>query len=52
MVADELSQLRNNRNQKTIHESTYTTETISGIYDIDELPDGMFLLSFNIIDRY
>ena len=28
-----------------------TTETMSEIYDIEELPDGTFTLSFNLIDR-
>ena len=27
-------------------------ETMSKLYDIDELPEGTFLLSFNIIDHY
>ena len=38
IVPDVLSQLPNNGNQKTAHESTYTTETMSELYDIDELP--------------
>ena len=29
-----------------------TTETMSEIYDIEELPEGTFPLSFNLIDRY
>ena len=40
IVADALSRLPNNGNKKTTHESTYTTENMSEIYDIDELPDG------------
>ena len=52
MVADALSRLPNNGNQKTTHESTYKTENISELYDIDELPEGMFPISSNIIDRY
>ena len=52
IVADALSRLPNNGNQKTTYESTYTTETMSGLYDIYEVPEGMFLLSFNIIDLY
>ena len=47
-----LSRLSNNGNQNNTYESTYTTENISELYDIDELPDGTFSLSFNIIDRY
>ena len=35
IVADALSQLPNNRNQKTTHESTYITETISELYEKD-----------------
>ena len=49
---DALSRLHINGNQKTTHESTYTTETISELYDIEELPEVKFPLSFNIIDRY
>ena len=30
----------------------YTTETISELYYMEELQEGMFLLSFNLIDRY
>ena len=52
IVADALSQLPNNGNQKTTHESTYTTETMSELYDINELPYGKFPLSLKIIYRY
>ena len=52
ILADALSRLPNNGNQKTTHESTYTTETMSELYDNNELPEYMFTLSFNIIDRY
>ena len=36
----------------TTHDSTYTTETMSELYDIGEMPEGTFPLSFNTIDRY
>ena len=36
-VAGTISQLTKNRNKKTTHESTYTTENIPELYDIDEL---------------
>ena len=52
IVADALSRLPNSGNQKTAHELTYTTETMSELYDIDEPPNGMFPLSLNIIGRY
>ena len=52
MVAYALSRLPNNGNQPTTHESTYTMETISELYDIDKLPYVTFLLSFNLVDRY
>ena len=42
MVADALSRLPNNVYQKTTHESTYTTETMLELYDIDELPESTF----------
>ena len=52
MVADALSRLPINGNQDTTHESTYTTETMSELYYIGELLEGMFPLSFNLVDRY
>ena len=42
MVSDALSKLPRNGNQKTTHESTYKTENILELYDIDELPYGTF----------
>ena len=44
IVAGALLRLPNNRNQNTTNNSTYTMETMSEIYDIGELPDGMFPL--------
>ena len=44
IVADALSRLPINGSQMTTHEKTYTTETMSEIYDIEELPDGNFPL--------
>ena len=38
--------------QEITHDSTYTTETMLEIYDIQELPKGTLPLSLNIIDRY
>ena len=52
IVADELSRLPTNGNQNTTYESIYTTETMSELYDIDELPEGTFPISFNTIYRY
>ena len=52
IAADALSCLLNNGNQDTTHESTYTAETMSELYDIEEPPEGTFPLSFKIIDRY
>ena len=52
IAADALSQFPNNVNQETTHETTYTTETMLEIYDIEELPEGTFPLSFNPIDLY
>ena len=37
---------------KRLHEQMYITEIVSELYDIKELPDGTFPLSFNIIDQY
>ena len=52
IAADALSRLPNKVNQETTHEKTYTTETMSEIYDIEELPEGSFPLSFNLIESY
>ena len=52
MVADTLSRLPINVNQKTTNESTYTMETILELYDINELPDVTSPISSNIIYRY
>ena len=51
-MTDALSRLPNNENQETTHESTYTTETMSELYKIKELPEGAFPLSFKLIDLY
>ena len=42
----------NNRNQDTTHDYSYTTETMSEIYYINELPEGALPINFNIIDQY
>ena len=52
IVADALSQFPNNGNQETAHESTYTAETMSYLYDIEDLIEGTFTISFKIIDRH
>ena len=44
IVANASSQLPSNGNKKTTYESTYTTETISELYNINELPEGTFPL--------
>ena len=52
IVADALSLLPNIVNQDATHELTYTTETTSGLYYINELPNGTFPLSLKLIYRY
>ena len=52
IVRDSLSQLPNNGNQNTTHESNYTMETMSEINDKEELSEGKFLIKFKIIDQY
>ena len=51
IAVDALSQLTNFGNQDTTHETTYTTETMSELYDIEELPEGTFPLFFSLIDH-
>ena len=52
IAAYALSRLPNNGNQESTHEKMYTTETMSELYDIKELPEGTFSLSFNLINHY
>ena len=53
IAADDLSRFLNNRNRQTTHESSYTMENMLELYDIKEISDGTFMLSFNnIIYRY
>ena len=47
IAADELSQLPNNGNQKTTHESTYSTDTMQKHQDI-KLSESPFPLSFKL----
>ena len=51
ITADALSQLPNNGDQVTTHEKTYTTETMSELYNIEEFSEGTFTLYFILIDR-
>ena len=46
LVADELSHLPNKKNQNTKHNYNYTTETMSEIYDINEIPERTFPVNF------
>ena len=50
--SDVLSLLPNNENQEITHESRYTIEKVSKLYDTEELPEGNFPLSFKLIDHY
>ena len=52
IATDALSWWPNNGKQETTHESTYTKETMSELYDINEIPYGTFPLSFKLIYRY
>ena len=52
IAAYALSQLTNNRNQKVSHESNYSMETISELYDTNELTKCMFLIAFDHIGWY
>ena len=52
ITAGALSLFPLNINQETTHESTYKTETMSELYDIDKLIDGKFPLPFKLIVRY
>ena len=47
-----LSVLPNNGNENTTHKSNYITENTLEIFDINELSEGKFLITFEIIDQY
>ena len=51
-AADVLSRLPNNGNKETTHESTYKTETILELFNIEETPEGKLTLYFKLIDCY
>ena len=52
IAVDALSRLPNNGNHETTYDKTFTTETMSELYDTEELPEGTFPLSFNLIASY
>ena len=52
IAANALSRLPNNENQDTTPELTYLPETMSELYDIEELPEGTFPLSLKLRDSY
>ena len=52
IVSDALSRLAINGNQDTTHESMYTMETMSELYNTKELSEGKFPLPFNLIYFY
>ena len=52
IAEDVLSQLSNNGNQEITHESAYTMETMSELYDTKELPEGIFPIYFKLIYCY
>ena len=50
IVTDTLSQFINDLNQRTTDDSSYLVENISECFDIDEMPEGKFTITFIIID--
>ena len=52
IAAYAISQFTNNRNQQSTHDSNYSMETMTDLYDIDELPEGIFPIAFYHIDWY
>ena len=51
-MADVPSQLPNNGNQNTKHDSNYFAKLFSVINDIEELSEGTFPITFKINDQY
>ena len=52
IVTDALSQIPNNENQNTTHESNYTMEAMPEINDKEKLSEDTFPVKFKIIDQY
>ena len=52
ITEDAISRLPKEGIQTSTYESKYTTEIMSGLYDINKLPEGNFPLSFKIMDLY
>ena len=51
-LSDALSGFPNYGNQNTTHESNYLTKNAPRVFDINEIPEGAFLITLNIIDQY
>ena len=52
IVTDALLQSPNYGYKNTTHKSNYITENTLEIFDINELSEGKFLITFEIIDQY
>ena len=52
IAVGDYSQLPSNGNQQTSHNSSYTMENRSELYDTEEMPYGMFPFSINLIYLY
>ena len=50
ITEDAISRLPKEGIQTSTYESKYTTEIMSGLYDINKLPEGNFPLSFKVLD--
>ena len=51
-MSDSISTFPNYGNQNTTHESIYLAENMSKVYDIDEILEVMFPITFNIMYWY
>ena len=52
IVSDEISQSTKNGNKNTTHNYNYIMETVSEIYDTNEIPEVTFPITFKIIYQY
>ena len=52
ILADAISIFTQEGIPNTIHKYSYTTEIMSELYSIDDLPEGTFTLSFKLTDHY
>ena len=52
IVTDGLSRIPLNKNQETAQKSTYQQKIVSQINDTEEIPEGIFPITLELINKY